>query len=267
MGDLPPSAVRIVAVLLGAANSRLRVVGDDHIETLGMELLRGVLQRFSVSAAKPILSRFGRAIVARISGFRTSRTSRYSWPDGLFELSRRFGFGSEVGNGRRHDQRVGTERGLLNRVVHLGGSVDLDQRGAVRWPQSVSPEISVTSAPAAIAAAARAYPMAPLERLPMYRTGSRGSRVPPAVMTIFLPASRVDRRNMSLTVGHDRFRTCHAAFTDCPGRESSMLGIHDSRAALSERRQVLLRGWMVEHALFHRRGNDYRGGSREGNQT
>ena len=41
--------------------------------------------------------------------------------------------------------------------------------------------ISVTSAPRLAAAAARAIPIRPLERLPMKRTGSIGSRVPPAV--------------------------------------------------------------------------------------
>ncbi len=41
--------------------------------------------------------------------------------------------------------------------------------------------IRVTSAPRFAAAAARAIPIRPLERLPMKRTGSIGSRVPPAV--------------------------------------------------------------------------------------
>src|SRR5580692_8454312 len=42
---------------------------------------------------------------------------------------------------------------------------------------------SVTSAPCRIAAAASSLPIFPLDRLPMYRTGSIGSRVPPAVTT------------------------------------------------------------------------------------
>ncbi len=48
--------------------------------------------------------------------------------------------------------------------------------------------MSVTSAPRAFAATARAIPWRPLERLPRKRTGSRGSRVPPAVMTMRRPA-------------------------------------------------------------------------------
>ena len=42
--------------------------------------------------------------------------------------------------------------------------------------------------------------MAPLDRLPMKRTGSSGSRVPPAVMTTFFPVKRAVRRKISLAV-------------------------------------------------------------------
>src|SRR5579884_1960113 len=48
--------------------------------------------------------------------------------------------------------------------------------------------MTVTSAPRATAAAASAYPCRPEERLPRYRTGSRGSRVPPAEMTTRSPS-------------------------------------------------------------------------------
>ena len=51
------------------------------------------------------------------------------------------------------------------------------------------PEIKITSAPAARAALAKAIPILPLERLPKKRTGSSGDMVPPAVITIFLPAN------------------------------------------------------------------------------
>ena len=55
--------------------------------------------------------------------------------------------------------------------------------------------ISVTSAPRRAAAAARARPMRPLERLPRKRTGSIGSRVPPAVTRTRSPSQgRVARR-------------------------------------------------------------------------
>ena len=47
--------------------------------------------------------------------------------------------------------------------------------------------INVTSAPRLSAATATAAPCLPLERLPIYLTGSIGSRVPPAVTNTFLP--------------------------------------------------------------------------------
>ncbi len=49
--------------------------------------------------------------------------------------------------------------------------------------------ISVTSAPASTAAKASARPIVPLERFPMYRTGSSASRVPPADTTTRRPLS------------------------------------------------------------------------------
>src|SRR5258705_8698139 len=59
--------------------------------------------------------------------------------------------------------------------------------------------MSVTRAPRATAVRANAYPCLPEDRLPRYRTGSSGSRVPPAVTTTCRPASEasaaVPRRN------------------------------------------------------------------------
>ena len=54
--------------------------------------------------------------------------------------------------------------------------------------------MSVTSAPRAAAASAIATPCLPLERLPMKRTGSSGSRVPPAVTRMRRPARSPRRR-------------------------------------------------------------------------
>ena len=53
---------------------------------------------------------------------------------------------------------------------------------------AVLPAIRVTSAPRWAATRAIAYPCLPELRLPMKRTGSRGSRVPPAVTSTFTPA-------------------------------------------------------------------------------
>ena len=50
------------------------------------------------------------------------------------------------------------------------------------------PTTSVTRAPRARAASARATPILPVERLPMNRTGSIGSAVPPALITTVRPS-------------------------------------------------------------------------------
>ena len=50
------------------------------------------------------------------------------------------------------------------------------------------PRMSVTRAPRARAASATAMPIRPVLRLPMKRTGSIGSAVPPAVTTTCQPA-------------------------------------------------------------------------------
>ena len=52
--------------------------------------------------------------------------------------------------------------------------------------RAVGPLTKVTSAPAACAARAKAYPIFPDERLVMPRTGSIGSKVGPAVINTFL---------------------------------------------------------------------------------
>ena len=66
---------------------------------------------------------------------------------------------------------------------------------------STDPAISVTAAPRSRAASARATPIFPVERLPMKRTGSIGSRVPPAVTTMRRPARSASRTAWSRTGG------------------------------------------------------------------
>ena len=53
--------------------------------------------------------------------------------------------------------------------------------------------MSVTRAPRSSAASATATPIRPVERLPMKRTGSIASRVPPAVTTMCRPARSASR--------------------------------------------------------------------------
>ena len=60
----------------------------------------------------------------------------------------------------------------------------------------MAPAIRVTVAPRSRAASAMAVPILPLDRLPMKRTGSMGSRVPPALTTTLSP-SRSPARSKS----------------------------------------------------------------------
>ncbi len=71
----------------------------------------------------------------------------------------------------------------------------------------------VTWAPRAAAASAMAWPCLPDDRLPMKRTGSMGSRVPPAVTRMRTPArSRCDREpEHRCGGGHDLGRVGQAA--------------------------------------------------------
>ncbi len=86
-------------------------------------------------------------------------------------------------------------------------------------------------------------------------------------MTIFLPASRVDRRSTSVAAATIDSGLAMRPSPIAPEASRPCSGSTILDAALGKRRQVPLRGWMVEHALFHRRSKDYWGGSREGDQT
>src|SRR5688500_1753168 len=63
----------------------------------------------------------------------------------------------------------------------------------------IAPAISVTDAPRSRAPSAMAAPILPEERLPMKRTGSSGSRVPPAVTTTCSPSRSPARANRCST--------------------------------------------------------------------
>ena len=64
-------------------------------------------------------------------------------------------------------------------------------------------EISVTAPPRFAASRASAKPILPLERLLMYRTGSIGSCVPPAVTITRAPARSWPRASVSATARQD----------------------------------------------------------------
>ena len=83
---------------------------------------------------------------------------------------------SAAGSAASTAARMSAVVGALTRVASAGKVTD------------VMPWTSVTLAPRATAAAAMATPIRPVERLPMKRTGSMGSAVPPAVTTTCHPA-------------------------------------------------------------------------------
>ncbi len=84
--------------------------------------------------------------------------------------------------------------------------------------------MSITSAPASSAACARAYPCLPEELLVMMRTGSIGSWVPPAVMTIFLPFQAAAAGHQVAQLGHDIDRFHKAALSDRAGGKMAFRG-------------------------------------------
>ncbi len=98
---------------------------------------------------------------------------------------------SEVGHRRSHDHDLGVRRQTSHRLVHLCSGGDLDPLDRCGDEVSVVVVTSVTDAPRSTAASAMAWPCLPDERLPMKRTGSIGSRVPPAVTSTCRPC--IDR--------------------------------------------------------------------------
>ena len=75
-------------------------------------------------------------------------------------------------------------------------STTVTPRGGVTL---MAPAMSVTEAPRSRAASAMAAPILPDERLPMKRTGSSGSRVPPALTTTCRPSRSPARANRRST--------------------------------------------------------------------
>ena len=134
----------------------------------------------------------------------------------------------------------------------------------------VMPWMSVTRAPRASAASAIATPMRPVERLPMKRTGSMGSAVPPAVTTICQSArswvagwrgraSRwIGRPDRGVTDGryHRRDelgRLREAALAHGPGRKWTHLRLHDGIAEATQPLDVGARRGVRVHASVHGR--------------
>ena len=152
------------------------------------------------------------------------------------------------------------------------------------------PTMRVTRAPRSRAASATATPIVPVLRLPMKRTGSIGSAVPPAVTTTWRPArSSASRASASggaageagRPVGgigpphravadrgddgvDDRAEVGEAARAHLARGEGSALGLDDRvPEPVAQDRDVRLRGRMGVHVAVHRRGDDDRRGGGE----
>ena len=133
----------------------------------------------------------------------------------------------------------------------------------------------MTSAPRAAATRARAHPCLPDERLPRKRTGSSGSRVPPALITTRRP-SRSRARAEAPEREHDRGERGDVGRFGQPagagvgaGQPADRRRQHD-RAAPAERGHVLLGGGVQPHLGVHggREHHRARGGQqRRGEQV
>ena len=103
-----------------------------------------------------------------------------------------------VGDGGGHDDDVGVRRGRAPRARRRPRSASRRRSTPAGAGTARLAASSVTSAPRRRASSASATPMRPDERLPMKRTASSGSRVPPAVTSTRLPAQRPAPRRREL---------------------------------------------------------------------
>ena len=169
---------------------------------------------------------------------------------------RRAGRKSARRGGHQQDMAVPRTRSP-QRGGQLGGGLDVDPAHAGgrgqrrRWRRSGSPR-----RPAGPPAAASARPMRPLERLPMKRTGSIGSRVPPAVTRTRSPSQGRS------PAGSERLDLAPAGASGvgqpptpvlAARGERALLGLDHRDAALAQRRQVRLGGGVRVHPVVHRR--------------
>ena len=113
---------------------------------------------------------------------------------------------------------------------------------------------SVTFAPRAAASSASAWPCLPEDRLPMKRTGSIGSRVPPAVTSTRSPArsGSVSARSTAATIVAGSAR--RPAPTVAPG-QASLFGRHEVHAAAGKHAQVVLHSRVLPHLGVHGRAD------------
>ena len=138
--------------------------------------------------------------------------------------------------GRRPSGGRGRRGTRLGGLGQLGGRLDVDALHAGGLGRDTLAAISVTSAPAPRGSGGEREPMRPLERLPMKRTGSIGSRVPPAVTRTRRPSQgRSPAGQRRLDPGQQRAGSGSRPLPNSP-REAScaLLGLDHVDAALAQ---------------------------------
>ena len=118
----------------------------------------------------------------------------------------------------------------------------------------------VTLAPRLAASSATAWPCLPEDRLPMKRTGSIGSRVPPAVTTTRSPVrscscSAVRSPSMAATIV---LGLGQAAGADVAAGQAAGLGLDDVHATGAQQAQVVLHRRVLPHLGVHGRAHEHR---------
>ena len=138
---------------------------------------------------------------ATMSGFGTSSIWRFSPERLILRWLARAGAKSATAAAMTRMSAPGAARRTASRIAWaVVASTTVTPRGGVTL---IAPAIRVTDAPRSRAASAMAAPIFPDDRLPMNRTGSSGSRVPPALTTTWRPSrspERTNRRSIASTI-------------------------------------------------------------------
>ena len=150
--------------------------------------------------------------------------------------------------------------------LHLGRGLHPDHRRRRGGPGRVVVVTSTTSAPRSAAASARAWPCFPDDRLEMKRTGSIGSRVPPALTTTRRPARsrrpapRAGRRPSTASARRldDVGRLGQPPGPDVAPGQPALARRHHVHPAPAQGGQVLLDGGVLPHLGVHGRAHHHR---------
>ena len=163
------------------------VVEDDRVGALALELRAGALDRLGAGLGGEADQRLVLAAAGEPEPARMSSVGSRLELEAAASLARDLAGSARRRRGSRRARRPSAARGSgelardgARRARAVVSTSIRRDAGAARAATTLA-AIRVTSAPRRAAAAARARPMRPLERLPMKRTGSIGSRVPPAV--------------------------------------------------------------------------------------